>query len=106
MKGKDVVAITTSKKLTAKVIAAHPQLKAICNVAVGYNNIDVAAATQACVSELEHYDIARFRVKYLNFPQPQTQSKDYVHQIRQMDTPHGGAARHDRTVRTGTGAPF
>jgi gluconate 2-dehydrogenase len=27
------------------VIAAAPQLKAICNFAVGYNNIDLAACT-------------------------------------------------------------
>ena len=49
MQGKDAVVVTASEKLTADVIAAHPQLKAICNVAVGYNNIDVAAATAAGV---------------------------------------------------------
>lgn len=49
MQGKDAVVVTASEKLTAEVIAAHPQLKAICNVAVGYNNIDVVAATQAGV---------------------------------------------------------
>lgn len=49
MQGKDAVVITASEKMTAEVIAANPQLKAICNVAVGYNNIDVAAATAAGV---------------------------------------------------------
>jgi lactate dehydrogenase-like 2-hydroxyacid dehydrogenase len=33
--------------LTAEVIAAAPGLKAICNFAVGYNNIDLAACTRA-----------------------------------------------------------
>ncbi len=47
MQGKDGVIITSSEKLSGEVIAANPQLKAICNVAVGYNNIDVAAATKA-----------------------------------------------------------
>lgn len=47
MQGKDAVVITSSEKLSAEVIAANSHLKAICNVAVGYNNIDVAAATRA-----------------------------------------------------------
>jgi phosphoglycerate dehydrogenase-like enzyme len=32
--------------VTAEVIAAAPQLKAVCNFAVGYNNIDLAACTR------------------------------------------------------------
>jgi glyoxylate reductase len=47
MQGKDAVVITSSEKLSAEVIAANSHLKAICNVAVGYNNIDLAAATNA-----------------------------------------------------------
>ena len=35
--------------VTAEVIAAAPQLKAVCNFAVGYNNIDLAACTKAGV---------------------------------------------------------
>jgi lactate dehydrogenase-like 2-hydroxyacid dehydrogenase len=35
--------------LTAEVIAAAPGLKAICNFAVGYNNIDLAACSKAGV---------------------------------------------------------
>ena len=35
--------------LTAEVIAAAPSLKAVCNFAVGYNNIDLAACTGAGV---------------------------------------------------------
>ena len=35
--------------ITAEVIAAAPGLKAICNFAVGYNNIDLAACTRAGV---------------------------------------------------------
>ena len=35
--------------LTAEVIAAAPSLKAVCNFAVGYNNIDLAACTRAGV---------------------------------------------------------
>lgn len=33
--------------VTAEVIAAAPHLKAVCNFAVGYNNIDLAACTRA-----------------------------------------------------------
>ena len=35
--------------VTAEVIAAAPQLKAVCNFAVGYNNIDLAACSRAGV---------------------------------------------------------
>lgn len=35
--------------VTAAVIAAAPELKAVCNFAVGYNNIDLAACTGAGV---------------------------------------------------------
>jgi len=47
MRDKSGVILTSSEMLTADLIAANPQLKAVCNVAVGYNNIDVAAATSA-----------------------------------------------------------
>ncbi len=36
-----------SDPISAEVIAAAPQLKAVCNFAVGYNNIDLAACTRA-----------------------------------------------------------
>ncbi|MDP2826005.1 MAG: D-glycerate dehydrogenase [Sulfuritalea sp.] len=35
--------------ITVEVIAAAPSLKAVCNFAVGYNNIDLAACTRAGV---------------------------------------------------------
>lgn len=49
MAGKLGVFATASAQITAALIAANPQLKAVCNMAVGYNNIDVAAATAAGV---------------------------------------------------------
>ena len=36
-----------SDPVNAEVIAAAPHLKAVCNFAVGYNNIDLAACTRA-----------------------------------------------------------
>jgi len=47
MRDKAGVIVTSSERVTAELIAGNPQLKAICNVAVGYNNIDLAAATRA-----------------------------------------------------------
>jgi gluconate 2-dehydrogenase len=49
MYGKDAVFITGSERITAELLALNTGLKAICNMAVGYNNIDVAAATRAGV---------------------------------------------------------
>ena len=36
---------TGSERIDAALLDACPQLKAVCNVGVGYNNIDVAACT-------------------------------------------------------------
>jgi glyoxylate reductase len=47
VRGKDGIFTTPSERITAQVLAANPSLKAICNMAVGYNNIDVDAATRA-----------------------------------------------------------
>jgi gluconate 2-dehydrogenase len=42
---KDGVMLALSDKIDAAALDAAPRLKAVCNVAVGYNNIDVAACT-------------------------------------------------------------
>lgn len=48
VRGKDAVMVTSSEQISAALLAAaSPQLKAICNIAVGYNNIALDAATQA-----------------------------------------------------------
>lgn len=47
--GKAGVFTTPTERITAHVIAANPRLKAICNMAVGYNNIDIDAAARAGV---------------------------------------------------------
>lgn len=47
LRGKAGIFATSSERMNAAVIAAHPELKAICNMAVGYDNIDVEAATRA-----------------------------------------------------------
>jgi len=47
--GKSGALTAATDPLTAEVIAAAPGLKAVCNFAVGYNNIDLAACTRAGV---------------------------------------------------------
>jgi gluconate 2-dehydrogenase len=47
LQGKDGVFTTSSERFGDEVIASNPGLKTICNMAVGYNNIDVGAATRA-----------------------------------------------------------
>jgi glyoxylate reductase len=47
LRGKHGILSTGSERIGADVIAANPQLRAICNMAVGFNNIDVTAATRA-----------------------------------------------------------
>ena len=46
---KQGIFTTPSERVSAQIIAQNPQLKAICNMAVGYNNIDLDAATRAGV---------------------------------------------------------
>ena len=43
--GKTGAFITGSERIDAALLDAHPQLKAVCNMAVGYNNIDIPACT-------------------------------------------------------------
>lgn len=43
--GKSGCFITGSERIDAEVLDANPQLRAVCNMAVGYNNIDVEACT-------------------------------------------------------------
>lgn len=44
---KDGALVLASDRIDAAIIAACPRLKAVCNIGVGYNNIDVAACTRA-----------------------------------------------------------
>ena len=45
----DALMTTGSERIGAALLADNPGLKAVCNVAVGYNNIDLDAATAAGV---------------------------------------------------------
>ncbi|MCF1442059.1 2-hydroxyacid dehydrogenase [Ralstonia nicotianae] len=45
LQGKQGLMSTGSERIDAALLDACPQLKAVCNVGVGYNNIDVAACT-------------------------------------------------------------
>ncbi|MGL6109436.1 MAG: 2-hydroxyacid dehydrogenase, partial [Rubrivivax sp.] len=45
LQGKDGVFVTGTEAIDAHLLAACPQLRAVCSMAVGYNNIDVAACT-------------------------------------------------------------
>src|SRR3569832_2387544 len=44
LRDKDGLFATLSERISSNVIAACPKLKAVCNMAVGYNNIDVFVA--------------------------------------------------------------
>lgn len=47
--GQQGAFITGAHRIDAAVLAAHPQLRIVANMAVGYNNLDVAAMTAAGV---------------------------------------------------------
>ncbi|PXW98093.1 gluconate 2-dehydrogenase [Sphaerotilus hippei] len=49
LQGRDGVFVTTGEPIDRVLLAACPQLRAVCSMAVGYNNIDVAACTEAGV---------------------------------------------------------
>ncbi len=44
---KDGALILASDRIDAALVAACPRLKAVCNIGVGYNNIDIAACSAA-----------------------------------------------------------
>jgi glyoxylate/hydroxypyruvate/2-ketogluconate reductase len=45
LQGKQGALTTGSERIDAEVLDANPQLRVVCNMAVGYNNFDVAAFT-------------------------------------------------------------
>lgn len=45
LRGKQALLCTAGEPITAALLDAHPQLKAVCLMTVGYNNVDVPAAT-------------------------------------------------------------
>ena len=45
LQGMDGAFITASERIDAELLDACPQLRAVCNMAVGYNNIDLDACT-------------------------------------------------------------
>jgi len=45
LQGKAGAFTTASERIDVAVLDAHPQLRAVCNMAVGYNNVDVEACT-------------------------------------------------------------
>src|SRR6478736_784734 len=45
LRGKHGAFTTGSERIDAEVLDANPQLKVVCNMAVGYNNFDIAACT-------------------------------------------------------------
>ncbi|HSI50893.1 MAG TPA: D-glycerate dehydrogenase [Ideonella sp.] len=45
LQGCDGVFVAASEPINAELLAACPQLKAVCSMAVGYNNIDLPACT-------------------------------------------------------------
>lgn len=49
LQGKVGVLTTGSERINAELLAACPQLRVACNIAVGYNNFDVPAMTAAGV---------------------------------------------------------
>ena len=49
LQGKDGAFTAGSDRIDAEVLAACPQLRVVCNMAVGYNNLDIAACTAAGV---------------------------------------------------------
>lgn len=57
LQGKAGIFANPSNRFSAEVFAACPDLKAVCNMAVGYNNIDVPAATAAGVMATNTPDV-------------------------------------------------
>lgn len=47
LRGRQALYTTANERIGAAVIAANPQLKVVANMAVGYNNVDIEAATRA-----------------------------------------------------------
>ena len=54
LQGKAGVFVTGTQPIDGALLDACPELKAVCSMAVGYNNIDVPACTARGVLSLIH----------------------------------------------------
>jgi glyoxylate/hydroxypyruvate/2-ketogluconate reductase len=59
LQGHDGVVVAATEPIDATLVAACPQLKAVCSMAVGYNNIDVAACTARGITVTNAPDVGR-----------------------------------------------
>jgi lactate dehydrogenase-like 2-hydroxyacid dehydrogenase len=57
MAGRQGVLSNTSDRIDAAIVAQLPELKAVCNMAVGYNNLDIPALTAAGIVATNTPDI-------------------------------------------------
>ena len=57
MAGRQGVLSNTSDRIDATIVAQLPELKAVCNMAVGYNNLDIPALTAAGIVATNTPDI-------------------------------------------------
>jgi glyoxylate reductase len=57
LSGKVAVLTTASEQIDSSAIASAPNLRAICNMAVGYNNIDLHAAHEAGITVTNTPDV-------------------------------------------------
>jgi gluconate 2-dehydrogenase len=57
LRGKQGALTTGSERIDAALLAANPQLRAVCNMAVGFNNFDLPACTAAGVMATNTPDV-------------------------------------------------
>ncbi len=57
MRDKEGLFSTMSERVSADVVNVSPKLKAVCNMAVGYNNIDLEAVTRAGIMATNTPDV-------------------------------------------------
>lgn len=86
--GVDGVLTLLDDKITGEVLDAHPGIKVVSNYAVGYDNIDVAAATERGVAVCNTPDVLNAATAEFSFAllmaaaRRITEAKDYIKEGR------------------------
>ncbi|AJP49129.1 2-hydroxyacid dehydrogenase [Rugosibacter aromaticivorans] len=94
------VLLSVADPLTAESIAAAPQLRAACNVGVGYNNIDVAACTRAGIMVTNTPDVLTETTADLTWALLMAVSRRLPMAERWLREGHWGAWRYDLWLGT------
>ena len=103
LQGKEGAVTAGSDRIDARLLDACPMLKAVCNIGVGYNNVDVAACTERGVLLTNTPDVLTNTTADFGFALMMAAARritESEHFVRAGEVGHDGSLRHARLAAT------